>query len=175
MSQIQVFPDDSSLPDIETITGDTGGSVGPDAAFNVNILGGTNIEVNGNAGTNTLTINTAGGAQGTGQTVGAVDDDIITFALGAVAGTFTFNIKYAAHEAAGPAGAGGDIIATATTTGAAGALVGVPVRMIMEDAALVASDINAVVAGNDLIVRATGVAALTINWSAQLDSVSFTV
>lgn len=42
--------------DIETLTGNSGGAVGPDGASNVNILGSGNIDVAGNPGTNTLTI-----------------------------------------------------------------------------------------------------------------------
>lgn len=49
------------LPDIETLTGDSGGAVGPDGLFNINILGGTGINIVGNPGTNTLTVNTTGG------------------------------------------------------------------------------------------------------------------
>lgn len=41
-------------PDVETLTGDTGGAVGPDASFNIDILGNPDIEVAGNPGTNTL-------------------------------------------------------------------------------------------------------------------------
>ena len=51
------FGGGSPLPDIETITGDTGGPVGPDGAFNINVLGGENINTAGNPGTNTLAIN----------------------------------------------------------------------------------------------------------------------
>lgn len=47
--------------DIETLTGDSGGAVGPDGAFNVNILGGAGISIAGTPGTNTITINTTGG------------------------------------------------------------------------------------------------------------------
>jgi hypothetical protein len=46
---------------ILTITGDSGGAVGPDGANNLNLLGGTNVTVAGNAGLNTLTV-TLGGA-----------------------------------------------------------------------------------------------------------------
>lgn len=47
--------------DIETLTGNTGGAVGPDGAFNINVVGdGTTIAVAGNPGTNTLTISTVG-------------------------------------------------------------------------------------------------------------------
>lgn len=47
--------------DIETLTGNTGGAVGPDGAFNINVVGDTTtITVAGNPGTNTLTISTVG-------------------------------------------------------------------------------------------------------------------
>lgn len=46
---------------ILTITGSSGGAIGPDGANNINLLGGTNVTVVGNAGLNTLTV-TLGGA-----------------------------------------------------------------------------------------------------------------
>lgn len=45
---------------IETITGNSGGPVGPDGANNINLLGSGTISVAGNPGTNTLTISVAG-------------------------------------------------------------------------------------------------------------------
>ena len=41
---------------VETITGNSGGAVGPNGAFNINIVGSGTISVVGNPGTNTLTI-----------------------------------------------------------------------------------------------------------------------
>lgn len=41
---------------LESLTGDTGGPVFPDASDNINIVGGDTTVVNGNPGTNTLTI-----------------------------------------------------------------------------------------------------------------------
>jgi len=40
-----------------TLTGNSGGAVGPDGGGNINVLGGTNTTVVGTPGTNTLTIN----------------------------------------------------------------------------------------------------------------------
>ena len=55
MSQQGILKDQSSAAsDIEKLTGDSGGAVGPDAAFNVNILGNPDIDVVGNPGTNSL-------------------------------------------------------------------------------------------------------------------------
>lgn len=57
MSQAGLLSESTSaLPDIETLTGNVGGIVGPDAAFNIDILGSGDITVTGNPGTNTLTI-----------------------------------------------------------------------------------------------------------------------
>lgn len=47
---------------VETITGNSGGAVGPDGANNINVIGdGTTIDVVGNPGTNTLTVSLIGG------------------------------------------------------------------------------------------------------------------
>lgn len=62
MSQQGTLSDNTSpAADIEFLTGDVGGAVGPDGAHNVNILGGTGINTVGNPGTNTITINASGG------------------------------------------------------------------------------------------------------------------
>jgi len=47
---------------ISTLTGNSGGAVGPDGMGNVNVVGdGTSIDIAGNAGTNTLTASLVGG------------------------------------------------------------------------------------------------------------------
>lgn len=57
MSQYDVRSDQGGgNPDIETLTGNIGGPVGPDGAFNINVIGTGNILVTGNPATNTLTI-----------------------------------------------------------------------------------------------------------------------
>ena len=45
---------------VETLTGNTGGPVSPDGSANINILGDSPINVAGNPGTNTLTVETDG-------------------------------------------------------------------------------------------------------------------
>jgi hypothetical protein len=46
---------------IDTLTGDSGGAVGPDGAANVTLVGGTNITITGAPGSNSLTINSSAG------------------------------------------------------------------------------------------------------------------
>lgn len=60
MSQAGKFNDGTVAPDIETLTGDAGGAIGADAAFNINLQGNTGVNLNGiqftgNPATNTLT------------------------------------------------------------------------------------------------------------------------
>lgn len=45
---------------LQTLTGDSGGAVGPDGAFTINVLGTGSIVTTGNPGTNTLTIGDSG-------------------------------------------------------------------------------------------------------------------
>ena len=60
MSQSGVYQFGTPLPEIETITGNVGGAVSPDGAYNIDLLGAGVITVTGNAGTNTLTISSTG-------------------------------------------------------------------------------------------------------------------
>lgn len=47
-------------PSVLTLTGNTGGAVGPDGGGNIDVVGSGTISVAGNAGTNTLTISNSG-------------------------------------------------------------------------------------------------------------------
>ncbi len=109
-----------------------------------------------------------GNVVGSTTTVGAVTGDIITIPLGTTPSNYSFIINVSAFESSTPAGAQYFIIASARTDGATASLVGLPDPTINEDAALVAADCDLVVVGNSAIVRATGVLALTINWSATV-------
>lgn len=152
---------------VQTLTGNTGGAV-PPTANNINVLGdGTFLTVTGDAGTSTLTISETRAINGTGTTVGAVTADLITLSMGAVADTFTLDVRVAGFESTTPAGVGYFLLGTARTTGAAATLIGTPDRFANEEAALLACQGEIVVSANNVIVRVTGVAGLTINWRAQ--------
>jgi hypothetical protein len=61
MSQAGRFLDNSGgMGPIQTITGNTGGPVGPDGSGNINVVGGNNITVAGDAATNTETVSVTG-------------------------------------------------------------------------------------------------------------------
>ncbi len=105
-------------------------------------------------------------AQGTVSTNGAVTGDVITFALGATPGTFSFEVTVSAFESATPASAGYRLFFAFRTTGAAATLITAAERTAHEEAALAAANVEAVASGNNAIVRCTGVAGLTLQWSA---------
>ncbi len=136
------------------------------------IIGGIGITVtNGDGVSGNPTISTTNGGAGTGQTIGAVTDDLITIDLGAAPGTFTISASVAAFETSTPAGAGYRLTAMVRTTGATGALIGAVTQIIQEEAALAAGTATIVVAGNTAIIRSTGTAALTVEWSATSEYV----
>ena len=172
MSQIAKLFDGTSKPDIETLTGDVGGSVGPNAGFNLNLLTGDGLTSTGVPGTNTITFTLDGYVKGTGQTIGAVTADLITFNLGAIATSYIIEAKVAGFESTTPASCGYNLICVARTTGAAATIVGIEDKYVAEDAAIVGSDANFVAVGNTVVVRVLGTAALTINWMASTIQIS---
>ncbi len=113
---------------------------------------------------NTVTILLTNRFHGSATTIGATTADLVTFALGATPGTYIFEINTAAFNPSTPAGAGYKTYATVRTNGIAGTLIDDQDAIINEDAALVTSDDNVVISGNNAIFRVTGVAGLTIDW-----------
>lgn len=105
--------------------------------------------------------------EGTGQTIGAVTADLITLSLGAVAGAYSVQVRVVGFEDTTPAGCNYRIDGGARTTGAAATLIGQS-QALNEEAALATADVVLVVSANNLIVRATGVVGLTIDWRCSL-------
>lgn len=167
MSQIAKLFDGSPAPKTETLTGDTGGAVSPDALFNINILSGDFLTVTGTPLTNTLTITLDNSQFGTGQTIGAVTDDIISLPLGAVATTRIVEAKIVGFDAVTPSGCAYNLICGVRTTGLAGTIINVQDKYNAEEAATAGCDASFVVVGNNIVVRVTGQAGLTIDWKVE--------
>jgi hypothetical protein len=110
-----------------------------------------------------------GSITGVASTVGAANANIVSLPLGAVPGTYTFDIFISAFNAATPAGAGYAIVASVRTTGAAAVLIPNQAIDEFEEAVLIPADAQVTVAGNNAIIQVTGAAGLTINWSAVAD------
>lgn len=72
MSQSGIAKDSASgATAIETITGNSGGAVSPDAGFNINLLGAGSVTVTGSPGTHTLTISVSGSGLSWNNVTGA--------------------------------------------------------------------------------------------------------
>lgn len=121
-------------------------------------------------GPGTIDITQTGQTSNTGQTIGAVTTDIITLPLGATPGTYSIIANVSAFEATTPSGAQYFIVGAVRTDGATATLIGIPDPTINEDIVLIPADCTMVVSGNNLIVRATGVVLLTIDWKASINS-----
>jgi hypothetical protein len=142
------------------------------AANVLNVLGNdttvnnnNGIRTDGSSGSNTLTLQLTNRLQGTGTTVGATTADLVTFSLGATPGAYNFELKVIGFDAVSPSATGFTILGTMRTSGAAAALVGTPDETVVEDIAMLTSDVDMVASGNNLIIRSTGVLGLSINWN----------
>jgi len=170
MSQAGILSDSTTaLADVESLTGDSGGIVYPDAANNIDILGGTNITTVGVPGSNSITINQDNIVLGTGQTIGAVTADIITVAAGGTAGAYQIEAHIVGFESTTPTSGAYRLVNGARTTGSATTLTGSTDKTVNEEVAF--NDIDIIASGNNFIVRVTGIVGLTISWSAKLQYV----
>jgi len=120
----------------------------------------------------TVTVSLTNRLQGTGTSTAGSTSDLITFTLSSVPATtfiyrFTFYIagKSTAGIAAG-SGVGYTVFATAKTDGSASSIIKTIFSDSDEDTALSSALINLVASGNNIILRATGVATETISYSA---------
>ena len=139
------------------------GSTGnPPVLANITSLDGT-ITVTNGPGTIDLS---ATSIKGTTTTIGAVTADILTIPLGVIAGTFQLEARVKAYDSVIPSAAGYNLFSTVLTDGITGTLIGnQPIyneSMILEDA-----DAYFVVVGNNAILRVLGVAAITLDWTAE--------
>ena len=138
-----------------------------------NVIGGqtsvdtvAGIRTDGSSGSNTLTVQLTNRLQGTVTTAGAVTSTVITFSLGATPAAYKFHFEMTAFNSATPAGLGYSIEASARTTGLAATIISIPDADEDEDVAFATADWAVIASGNNILLQAVGVAALTINWSA---------
>lgn len=156
---------------VQTLTGDSGGPV-PPTANNINILGddstvnnNNGITVIGTPGTSTLTVTITNRLQGSATTVGAGTADIITF-VPTVIGTYSIEYRTSAYNTTSSLGAGYSFFGAIRFDGVNSTICDVFDEIVNEEGAMSAVDLAVVVSGASIILRATGYAAQTINWSA---------
>lgn len=166
----QIFKPVESSPSVATSYVTDSGTATP-AANILNVLGNdsTAYDADGISTTgsgNTVTVVLQNRVQGTTSTVGAVTGDVITFAMGATPGTYRFDIQVAGFESTTPAGAGFGVQVCARTTGAAATLIDSDVTPQTESALDDTSCVG-VASANNIIIRVTGQAGLTVSWAAS--------
>ena len=171
----QVYKDPSSGPVPPTVATSYVTDVNSPAipALNIlNVLGNDTtandtdgIRTDGSSGSNTLTVQLTNRLQGTGSTIGAVTTNLVTFSLGATPATYVIEANFVAFESTTPAGAGYSLFGAIRTTGVAASLAETPDKINNEDVALAACTADIVASGNNVILRVTGTAGLTVNWA----------
>lgn len=105
---------------------------------------------------------------GQAQTVGAVTANVITLPLGGTPATYALEGRIAGFEASTPAAAGFQVFATVRTNGTTATLVGIPDIVGNAETAIDSALADVIVSGNNAIIQVTGVAALTIDWGADM-------
>lgn len=166
MSQVFLSSTAGGSVDSLVVAADSGTASPSGGLLNVVTPGGGTHGISTSASGNTVTVTvTPSGVSGTTTTIGAVTGDMITFACGATPGTYIFEFKTAGFDTT-PAGVGYNNIVTVRTTGAAASIIGVQDKIVFEESGLTAADVSVVVSANNVILRATGVAGRTINWSS---------
>lgn len=168
MSQIAKLFDGSSASDLETLTADTGGAVGVDSSFNIDILGGTGISTVGDPALHKITISKKNSVEGTATTVGAVNADVITLPLGTVAGTYFFSGEITAYDTTLSRGGSYIFAGSIRTNGAVATEVSNQNSFESTDVSMIPADFDLIANANNSIVRVLGVAGSTINWKCSL-------
>jgi hypothetical protein len=169
MSQIAKLAEGTGKPDVETLTGNTGGPVGPDGAFDIRVVGSAGILVVGNPVTHTLTIYDDDLIFGTVTTIGAVTGDCISFPMGITPGTYIISGRLAAYDVTDVAGGGYFFTGAYRTTGIVGLEIDTQMGAEFEETAMAAADFDLLVVGNNIIIQVLGIAGKTIDWSGEFE------
>ncbi len=172
MSQIYKAVTSGVLPpDVPTTFQADSGTATP-AANILNIVtpgGGTQGIITTGSG-NTITITLQSQIVGTGTTVGATTADLITVTPTDLK-SFSIQSLVAGYDTANDQMIGGELLGTGRKNGTV-TIVGTPDKTEEADAALSTGSYDLIASAGNFIVRVTGVAGRTIDWSARLNYVS---
>lgn len=142
------------------------------AANVLNVLGNdttvnnaNGVRTDGSSGSNTLTVQLTNRLQGSATTVGAASGDIITF-IPTVVGTYSLEYRTAAYNTTSLLGAGYSFFGAIRYDGVNSNICDAFDEINNEEGGMAAVDLSVVVSGASIILRATGYAAQTINWSS---------
>lgn len=114
---------------------------------------------------NTLTTVLTNRLQGTATTVGTGTADVITFTP-TVVGTYSIEYRTAAFNTTSTLGSGYSFFGAVRYNGVTAVICDAFDEINNEEGAMTAVGLDVVVSGANIILRATGYAAQTINWSS---------
>ncbi len=119
--------------------------------------------------TNRVRIELTNRVQGGLSTIGAGTSDLTLISFDAApfsgtAGVYVFDFRAAGFETTGPSGGIYHLSGGIRTDGTTPTVIGDFDKIIHEDAALAAADVDIVASANDIVARFTGIAGLTIRW-----------
>lgn len=152
--------------DLLELTGDTGGVVHPDINGNINIIGGTGVTVDGDPGTNTLTININGTSEATVTTTDATPTLLAAIPVASNEAA-EIEVSVIAPQSTYASAIGGKLTCIARNAGAGAIVVGAPQGNLIYDSAG-APALTFVASGSNININVTGVAATTFNWLAAI-------
>lgn len=107
--------------------------------------------------------------EGSAVTEGAETVTAITLPMGDVPSSCSVQVFVSCFEETTPAGGGYTLFGTFLTNGTVATEIGSEDTGFQESAALNDCDVTVHASANNIIVEVTGVADLTINWSARLE------
>lgn len=152
---------------VETLTGNTGGPVGP-TGNNINVVGTGLITVTGNPGTSTLTISQTNADEATAQTVGLVTVNIISLPVGDGEMVTIKAVINGLRDDTTDAWGGEVIFTVLRPTGGNVTVVGAPI--ISANTTSTADISGSVDIGTqDAEINVIGVAGQTWNWAANYE------
>lgn len=164
MSQILSHPTITSMGGIVTLTGNTGGPVGPDGAGNIDVLGENGYQVAGTPLSFELTVS------GTTATTTTLDDTptiLWNYTL-SPSSAITINATVVLAQSDYTGSGGGSLVGTARREAAGGAILVDSIPSDGEDFSGGDPVFEFTVSGNDAQIVVIGLPATGINWKVQL-------
>ena len=156
---------------IQTLSGDTGGTVVSDGSGNILLTAGPGIYTLSEPGSNAVLIGRAEFAAGTVATTDATPTNVLSVDMGPFPGVLTIKGTVSAFDITDTAGAGYFFSGSYRTSGAAGTILGTKTEDSYVEAALNNASIALGVSGNSILIIVTGLAGKTIHWAAEFDYV----
>lgn len=156
---------------IETVTGNTGGTVSPQGN-NINLVGGSSpinntngITVVGNNATATETITLTNRFQSSASFSDAIQHNLYTQSLGAVPATYLFDIRLVAINLTSSLGAAYSVLIPLRTTGVGAFAIATQEFYEAEEGAMIGVTVSAGRSGNSFVVNVQGYNTDTIDWN----------